>query len=162
MFLGLPCTRAGSLKSPASMGSVTRTISSFQPYVLSSPDKRTALKNIFWREDPSRQRGPGSSDTCSNDRQALMQAASWGLRLWPSVYWLLRRTKCWVMPARSLQGSGAGWLLLPSAHLQGHVWLLDPQWCKLLWWDYVRVPLGSRSFASRIYRDNSKLQEHWW
>jgi hypothetical protein len=40
------CQAAGLLssKSPTSMGSVTRTISSFQPYVLSSPGKRTPSK----------------------------------------------------------------------------------------------------------------------
>lgn len=36
-----------SLKSSTSIGSVTRTISSFQPHVLSSPGKRTASKSIF-------------------------------------------------------------------------------------------------------------------
>lgn len=43
-----------SLKSLTSMGSVTRTIGSFQPYVLSSPGERTASSSIFWSEDPTR------------------------------------------------------------------------------------------------------------
>lgn len=47
MFPGLPGTRTGSLKSPTSMGSVTRTISSFWPYVLSSPIKGLIQKHLL-------------------------------------------------------------------------------------------------------------------
>lgn len=108
MFLGLLCTRTGSLKSPTSMGSVTRTTSSFQPYVLSSPDKRTASKSIFRREDPSRQRGIWVQWHLLQWQASSDAGSRLGPRLWPSVCWPLRRTKCRVKPARSLQGSGAG------------------------------------------------------
>lgn len=47
MFPGLSGTRTGSLKSPSSMGSVTRTISSFWPYVLSSPIKGLIQKHLL-------------------------------------------------------------------------------------------------------------------
>lgn len=47
MFLGLPGTRTGYLKSPTSMGSVTRTISSFQPYVLPPPSKDRFKKHLL-------------------------------------------------------------------------------------------------------------------
>lgn len=162
MFLGLPATRTGSLKSPTSMDSVTRTISGFQPYVFSSPHKRIASKSIFWREDPSRQRGTGVQRHLlqwQTSLSALMHAASWGLKMWPSVCWPLMRTKWWVMPASSLQGSDADCsFLLYICNAMAGFWV--PRSVSYFGEIMLECLPGSRSFAGRIYRDNSKLQDH--
>lgn len=81
------CSRASraprllSLKGLPSMGSVTRTISSFQPYVLSSPPVKGPLqKASFEMRIQVDREGQESSHTCSNDRQVfrlcLLHAAS--------------------------------------------------------------------------------------
>lgn len=49
------------------------------------PTKRLLQKASFEGRIQVDREGPGSSATCSNDRQALIESANWGLRLWPSV-----------------------------------------------------------------------------
>lgn len=124
------------------------------------PTKRLLQKASFEGRIQVDREGPGSSATCSNDRQALIQSENWGLGLWPSVCWWLRRTKCWVMPASSLQESGAGCcFLLHICKATTDFWILS----SVRWFGEIMLehPPGPRSFASKIYRENSKLEGHW-
>lgn len=54
----------------------------------SLPHQRITSKSIFWREDPSRQRGTGVQWHLlqwQTSLSASMHAASYGLRMWPSL-----------------------------------------------------------------------------
>lgn len=82
------------------------------------PTKRLLQKASFEGRIQVDREGPGSSAACSNDRQALIESAT--------LCWWLRRTRCWVMPANSLQGSGAGCcFLLQVCKAMADLWILS-------------------------------------